>query len=199
MSGRAGASGQAGARGLGWWTCLLVAVLPAGHVGCAAGAPVDEGLDPQTTALLTWVRESGTPLTGGTDLDGVGTRWKAWLSAGEPVLIEERVQIQERGTTTSLYLFEEGRLAFYRQTGQRPTSVPRGAGLEAIELELRWDAAGGLEGAKRIDGVEAELPEWEAAVARERARDLRALVMAQAGAQGAGGEAAAGSSAETSL
>lgn len=166
--------------------------------GCGDATRVERGLDEDVAARLAEIRAAGRALSGGTESEVAATQWTAWLVAGEPALVEEVVQIEEWGTTTSLYLFESERLVFHRQTGQRPTSVLGGAGLEEIELELRWAADGAVAGTKRVDRAPVELPAWEEAVARERARDLRALVLEAARAQGATGGSAAGSRAETS-
>lgn len=177
---------------------LALVLLGSVAAGCGTERSLESGLDPAVAERVAAIREGGEPLTGGTESEGVQTQWKAWLAGGEPMLIEEGVQIERRGTTWSLYLFEEGRLAFFRQTGQRPTSVLGGTGLDEVEVELRWNADGSVEGTKRVDREAVELPAWEEAVARERARDLRALVLAAAGGQDPGDGSAAGSSAETS-
>lgn len=167
-------------------------------LGCGGERAVEEGLDAATAARVAALRESGEPVRGGTESDGVQTEWKAWVADGEPLLIEEAVQVRRRATTRSLYLFADGRLVFYRQTGQRPTSVPGGVGLEQVELELRWAADGTVSGTKSVGRAPVDLPAWEEAVARERARDLRALVRARLGAQDPSAGAAEGNKADAS-
>lgn len=177
---------------------ILLAVACFGTAGCSGGRSVEEGLDPATAEQVASIRAGGEPVRGGTESDGVQTEWKAWVAAGEPLLIEEGVQVRRRATTRSLYLFEDGRLVFYRQTGQRPTSVPGGVGLEEVEIELRWTEDGHASGAKRVERRPVELPAWEEAVARERARDLRALVRARIGSQEPPTSPTEGSSADAS-
>jgi hypothetical protein len=170
--------------------------LTAWALSACDGGP--QGVDAVLEARLAPIRETGTRLSGSSKGERAATQWKAWLVGGEPALIEEVVQIEEWGTTTNIYLFEDDRLTFYHQTGQRPTGILGGVGLQEIALELRWEGDEMVAGAKSVDREVVEVPEWEAAVARERARNLRALVMEAARAQRAAGVGSAGSKADTS-
>jgi len=174
----------------------LALCLVAWALSACDGGP--RNVDAELEARLTPIREAGTRLSGGSKGERAATQWTAWLVGGEPALIEEVVQIEEWGTTTSLYVFEDGGLTFYRQTGQRPTGVLGGVGLQEVALELRWEGDEMVAGAKSVNREVVEVPEWEAAVARERARDLRALVIDRARGQGEVGAGSAGSKAETS-
>ncbi len=167
-----------------------------GDASTATGAavpPVPTGSPVPSTTLGTGSPAAGTPLdaararaaeiesrassfrpdSGTWSAGDASSTYTVLLDGKQPVIIEEKLSLGERGASFNRFVFENGRLFFYQERGIR-TSTNRDRGYpmtveSKVEVEIAFDSAGKVVGARYAeDGREGKVPETKVTEALAR-------------------------------
>lgn len=121
-------------------------------------------------------------VSGDTALGDSRSRWIAHLDGDEPVLIEEAVAPDGGGHSTFTYAFAGGRLAAFRERGERVGLLPgRPSTFARVDVDVAFEPEGEPLISHRIEGLPAQPESTLPAQVLARVSKLVAFARAKAG------------------
>lgn len=178
---------RAGAPVRGDATRPASAPVPAAPGPARAEAPAAASADAivRTEARIAAARVRGAAfaaVSGDTTLGDGRTQWIAHLDGAEPVLVEETVVPDLGGQSTFTYAFESGRLAAFRERGERVGLLPgRPSTFARVDVDVAFEAEGEPAISHRIEGLPATPETTLPAQVLARVSKLVAFARAKAG------------------
>ena len=160
-----------------------------GEVVLPAGAVVPAGARPEAVDLvearIASARVRGAAfaaVSGDTTLGDGRSQWVAHLDGAEPVLVEETVAPDGGGQATFTYAFERGRLAAFRERGERVGLLPgRPSTFARVDVDMAFEPQGEPAIAHRIEGLPSQPEPTLPAQVLARVSKLVAFARAKAG------------------